>query len=96
MFDSEGSHQGTRPLIVDEDVWLANNIEEICPMICHILPELLGQDDWVLEVSELKIDLAHHYRVNELFLVEHLVALSSLYELMAMEIDVLGQQFLVV
>lgn len=62
----------TTPFEINEDVWLDDHVKEVLPVIRHVLPQFFSQNNRVLQISELEVHLADHYRVNELFLLEHL------------------------
>ena len=73
MFDAEWGQLGTTSFVINKNIRFFYHVKEVLPMLCHVSPKLLGQENRMLQISALEGDLTDHDTINKLFLLKHLV-----------------------
>jgi hypothetical protein len=68
VFHVEGRELGPDRLIVSEDVWPLDHIEEVLPVRRHVPPQFSRQNQRMLQISQLVIHFADRDTVNEILL----------------------------
>jgi len=68
VFHVERRELGPDRLVVSEDVWPLDHIEEVLPVRRHVPPQFSRQNQRMLQISQLVIHFADRDTVNEILL----------------------------
>jgi hypothetical protein len=96
VVDLKRREQLADTVVIHADVLTQDHAKKRVEVVDNVCPQLLGHEEGLPSLRNLKIGLAQHYGVNPFLLVDQLAELLRLADLVIVEVQVFCQKLLCV